>query len=699
MRTEEIDLHSPYLKKVKYLGRLNSTTLGFLPEGAFDEHARRKQIIVALDETEECIGYVLYRISHHRATIVHLCVEESLRRKGVARELVNHLQRVTEDLDGISLKCRRDYEASKLWPALHFVARGEQVGRGKDRAPLMVWHFDYGNQTLFSQTEQEKIESTLCVSIDLNVFLDLTDPSRPGHEESGSLLADWLSDLELYITDETFNEIARIDDVPLRRRQMEFAKRFPALGCQYQKLKDVEAKLEQVFPRKKSVRDESDFRQLARTIAAGAKFFVTRDNSLLGISDKVYESFGVTVIRPSDLIIRLDEIRRENEYQPVRLAGTLSEVRLVQSETETLLTQIFQEDSQKKTKQDFQTLLRRLLANPKQYSCYIAREKDGNPIGLWAYDNRSESELNIPLLRVARSPIAETLARHIILRAIAHSASNNKIFTKITDKYPGRVVIAALREDGFREIKDEWLKVNLSVATTAQEIAGILSSLSFAKLGEESFIAELSKTLYDDSNLHSPRVMSEIERLLWPAKITDAAIPTFIIPIRPEWAKELFDEELANQTLFGATPELALNRESVYYRSNQNSGGLRAPGRILWYVSSGARYSGTGQIRACSRLDEVVVADPKSLYRRFKRLGVYRWERVYEVAKKDVSNRIMALRFSDTELFRTPISRKQALSILKNDGIKTQFQSPVYVPAKIFERLYTIGGNCQQKED
>src|SRR5262249_5750180 len=159
--------------------------------------------------------------------------EESRRRKGVARELVNHLQRNTEDLDGISLKCRRDYEASKLWPALHFVARGEQVGRGKERAQPMLWHVDYENNTRVSQIEQEKIESTLCVSIDLNIFLDLTDPSRPGHEESGSLLADWLSDLELYITDETFNEIARIEDVSLRRRQREFAQRFPVLVCQY----------------------------------------------------------------------------------------------------------------------------------------------------------------------------------------------------------------------------------------------------------------------------------------------------------------------------------------------------------------------------------------------------------------------------------------------------------------------------------
>jgi hypothetical protein len=73
---------------------------------------------------------------------------------------------------------------------------------------------------------------------------------------------------------------------------------------------------------------------------------------------------------------------------------------------------------------------------------------------------------------------------------------------------------------------------------------------------------------------------SEIERMLWPAKISDAEIPTFIVPIRATWAQNLFDEGLANQELFGARPELVLKREQVYYRANQPCG-LETPGRIL----------------------------------------------------------------------------------------------------------------------
>ncbi len=37
-----------------------------------------------------------------------------------------------------------------------------------------------------------------------------------------------------------------------------------------------------------------------------------------------------------------------------------------------------------------------------------------------------------------------------------------------------------------------------------------------------------------------------------PAKITDADIPAFIVPVRAEWAMSLFDSEIASQDLFGA---------------------------------------------------------------------------------------------------------------------------------------------------
>ena len=148
----------------------------------------------------------------------------------------------------------------------------------------------------------------------------------------------------------------------------------------------------------------------------------------------------------------------------------------------------------------------------------------------------------------------------------------------------------------------------------------------------------------------------------------------------------------------GAKVELALNREGVYYRAKSPSAGLQAPGRILWYVSYGGRFSGTGHLRACSRLDEVIIDKPKSLYRQFRRLGVYEWSHVFEVAKRNIENEIMALRFSDTELFRAPIEWHELQQILRTHGCKSQLQSPVRISPELFAKLYTLGTQIQIEE-
>ena len=77
--------------------------------------------------------------------------------------------------------------------------------------------------------------------------------------------------------------------------------------------------------------------------------------------------------------------------------------------------------------------------------------------------------------------------------------------------------------------------------------------------------------------------MLDLEKGLWPLKIRELNIPTFIVPIRPEWAMHLFDEDIAKQDLFGGEPSLILNAENIYYRASVPKV-LTAPGRILWYV-------------------------------------------------------------------------------------------------------------------
>ncbi len=118
---------------------------------------------------------------------------------------------------------------------------------------------------------------------------------------------------------------------------------------------------------------------------------------------------------------------------------------------------------------------------------------------------------------------------------------------------------------------------------------------------------------------------------------------------------------------------------------------MTAPGRILWYVSQDTGYPGSGYVRACSRLDEVLIDKPKSLYSRFRRLGIYEWRQVYETAGNNVENEIMAIKFSHTELFDTPVSWSDMQMILKNRGVKTTLESPISVDPGVFIEIYRTG--------
>ena len=56
--------------------------------------------------------------------------------------------------------------------------------------------------------------------------------------------------------------------------------------------------------------------------------------------------------------------------------------------------------------------------------------------------------------------------------------------------------------------------------------------------------------------------------------------------------------------------------------------------------------------------------------------------------KGKASNKIMAVRFSNTELFETPISLRTIHEILDT---KAQFQSPRFISSEKFFQIYSIG--------
>lgn len=678
------------LKQIKALWRTNSSTLGFFPDGAFTEYAGKKQIIGAFDSDGKCIGYLLYRVSGEKAFIVHLCVHESARRKGIARRLVDELFRLTSDMEATCLWCRRDFDASRIWEELGFVALADRPGKNQEGKELTFWKREHERPTLFGSQAGSETYTKLRAALDASVFFDLLDDEN---SESLSLKADWLSPyLDLYIMDEMFNEINRRKQSLQRKRSRDLARRYRILSPTPELWQAKEKIIRHLYPISISAQDKSDIRHLAKALASDIQFLVTRDGPLLRSADTIYKELGISAVRPSDIVIRLDEFRRETAYQPARFERTLFQARPIRTGEAISLNKFFQCSNQGEGRAQFQEYLGKVLAYPDKFECILIRDADSLPVAIIAYSREIPEQLDVPLLRIKQGNLTSTLARNLAFRVMRLGACETRPIVKITDPFLSQLVSEALRETGYLRTKSGWTKIALPFAGTSQELLGRIRSLDSTLLEfEPSFKTTFEKVLKRSGDTNVFRTAEEAERLFWPAKITDVDIPSYILPIKPHWAQELFDEGLAKQTLFGARPELGLNREGVYYRSPKVSRDLAAHARILWYVSSDKKYQDSMQLRACSYIDSVSVGRPKDLFRQYRRLGVYEWKDLYELADRNVNNNIMAIQFSHTELFSRPVSWQELQQILRHDGSPSQIQSPHRISSKTFLTLYRAG--------
>ena len=681
-----IDHNSKYLKCVMDLWRPNASTLGFFPEGAFKEYATKKQIIVALNSEKYFVGYLLFRItpSRQEASIVHLCVVAEKQGQGIAKALVKELIKITNHLRGISLRCRRDFEANNLWPKLNFSAASESEGRANNGSILTRWWYQHQVADLFTSLIQEDFTDKLLVVIDANIFYDLKNKSD---DESMALRADYLADsIAICITTELFNEIDRSPNQRERESSRNFASQFHHLVCQLDDFDQVYNSIKPYLPTNPRPQDNSDFSHLARALHANAKFFCTRDGAILDKSNELYEEFGISVIRPVDLIVEIDSLYREQEYQPARLAGTLCEIAKVQSGQENLLVNAFLDKASSESQISLRQILRRLLISPQETDCLVAWSHSKEPLGLVAYNQVQSNCLSVKLFRVFPThKLSTTILRYLIGFIMKKALSKGCRLIEIIDLNLNQNAKEALLRDHFFPSSNSWFRFVIPTYTTIEHVLTELRIIDSKDETVRNKITEIGTLLSSTEALQNSNNIWNLEAVLWPAKITGSNIPCYIVPIRPEWALHLFDEQFANQDMFGAKIDLALSRESVYYRAAKNSAGISAPARILWYVSQkNSKHYGAGAIRAQSRLDEVIIGKPKELFKQFRRLGIYEWKDVFLTAKNNLNNEIMALRFSETEMLNRPLPWDEITKKLEAAGIKTQLQSPCKIPEDMF---------------
>lgn len=685
MQIKEVQNGEKLLDQIVTLGTKNSRTLGHFPEGAFREYARKGNIICACNQSQ-LGGYVLFSVSQNKniVRLVHLCVDESHRSTGIAKLLLDYVKdRYSIVLKGISLSCREDYkEASKFWERYGFKAIDRVRSKSKKEKYLIKWWYDFGNDDLFSLSNEasEKIKALL----DANILIKLRD--EPIDDQTGTkyLNADWLvSEIDYYYAPETFNEILRDKDKKRADETRSFVRKF----CEAKFKPDIR---DSIFIDINNVisgttkNDISDKKQLAECIAGDIEYFITIDSNILDSEEDIFQLYGIQVLNPTDFILMVNQINNKSNYVSTRIAGVDYEYKKLEAKKINPLIDRFLNRKQGEKKHQLRDTLTSLASDVDNSSIKIVRNKNDKDLGFWA-SKAIEQTLEIPAIRVLNSRISPTLFKQLIYDAINYGRLNDKNIIVVSDPFLNTSEQETLESFGFILKTNVWIKVAIRGIVESQNL------FSYYPIASQIFNeGSILEKLTVQENIE---FRYDIERNLWPLKFSDLDIPAYIIPIKPHWASQLFDHHNADSLLFGAPPEIAWRRENIYYRSERPVY-EDAPARILWYLSKSKNsYTGRdGGIVACSYLDETHVGEAKSLYRKFKKFGVYSWKDISKLAGNNTNEKIKALKFSDTEVFEKMIPFSRVTDILTRNGRpKFTFTSPLKVDTQVFIEIYKLG--------
>ncbi|MCY4370673.1 MAG: GNAT family N-acetyltransferase [bacterium] len=644
---------------VNDLWKRNSRWLGFMPTRGFQDRAQRETLLAALVEGQ-VVGYVLFDLPRDVVKIIHLCVDTSYRGRGIARSLINAVGREYQDRRGIQLACRQDYDANALWPQLGFVTLAERKGRSRAGTLLTVWFRNHGHHNLFTVLIDDTKDPSIVVAIDFNIVLDIVEEPHDRGLPSRHLLDDWITQLaEICITQETYQETGRLP-TPERRHQVRSQlEQFRELSTSRdQRWQELVSEISVLVPRAQ----DSDHRHLADAIAGKSHYFATRDQELTNNYASLKERFGIRVVSPQYLIVALDKTRSEDRYMPEQLNATSVSIHR-SIEDEPAFLRSFQNHARSELQSNLIGILRTAQSTPDLRQITIVRTENGNDIAT-AISHIANNILIVSVLRLAgEDRLYNTVGRQLCFLIKAYALDRGLLSIRVMDQYISSTLEESLYDEGYLRNGTKW---TYTITTGVVPI-------------HEVYDEDISES---DIALH--------EHQSWPAKLLGGGLKTFVIPIRPPFAEQLFDTLSAERTLFGRSTELGISREHVYYRSWRAAQGLAAPARILWYVSGTTPYQSEGHIRAVSQLREIQIGQALTLYRRFARLGVYTDADVIKAASDD--GRVMALRFIDTEVFDSPVSLTQACDMAASlDETFRAPQSPSPVTEAFFAAVYERG--------
>ncbi len=182
-----------------------------------------------------------------------------------------------------------------------------------DGTELTYFWMPHRHRDLFSAldlAEDDRVDAGL----DANIFFDLDDPSRNGAEESQGLQSDWLRSGSAVPHRRYSQRDSSTSGSLFERSDWHAPPDTTSVSVRWTTTRRLKLRSRRSWVNPDAA-DTSDIRHLARAIAAQATSFVMGDGGILSHSDEFYSRYGLSVLRPAELIGRLEELRNERLYQ------------------------------------------------------------------------------------------------------------------------------------------------------------------------------------------------------------------------------------------------------------------------------------------------------------------------------------------------------------------------------------------------
>ena len=633
------------IKQVIALADSNKKTLGFLPASAIKERCQNGDTFVCL-QGGNVAGYILF--SHLKRTHVirihHFCIAKGMRRSGIATSLFNKFKKTIHGAFYIELSCRDDYEINSFWNQLGFNIVKAREGRAVNE--LSVLHlFRYPLQKNILDIIDD-IDTRPRVLLDASTVFDF-DLELRGFTEKNSLLV-FSNNVRFCVAPVIFEDMQRQQDEAVKRLSLEKVNRFKTLSIPSDHSAELCERLANEFPLVRL----SDRKQLTCAIANNVRCFITNDRQLLELFQQFADNYGIMIYSPAEFYHNIDSVLSREVIQTELLPSThgkLVDTRL----NETALCNNFLNTAQGEKRHEFVGKLKKNLKNSVLKSINIANED----YGILYYSVEKET-LTVHLLRTVMKPSNfRRIATAFILGELIQIATRHGItLIHLDDAHAPAEVASAGTQLGFLENK----KLSLRYSGTMEGYR------SFAqKTLPQDVFHDVHNSFGELMEMNDAYAQVAAERKFFPAKFTDIDIPTYILPIRALWARDLITPQVIGQHgLFASdTGNVLMHDLNVYYTSTKAC--IATPGRILWYVTDNSKRNlhvmWPKHIIATSYLDEVHSGTKEEIFKKFWKIGVYKWADIGNMLSKSCT----AMLFSRTEIFTSKVPYSAIADIIR----------------------------------